>query len=118
MNMILPECLSLTYSISQAAAIKEARRQAEEKARLEEQARREEQARQQEQARRAAAAEQAAAAKKREQENVWATRISQSPPAQENTNPWANLVSDMFLNSIRAVFQLKLKSVKTKTRSI
>ena len=57
----------------------------EEKARYEEQLRREEQAR--------VAAEQAAA-KKREQENVWATRVSYSPPAQENTNPWASIVSE------------------------
>ena len=74
----------MTPRTSQALAIKEARRQAEEKARRDEQARREEQVRR-------AAAEQAAA-KKREQENVWATRVSHSPPAQENTNPWANMV--------------------------
>ncbi|XP_063677623.1 GRB10-interacting GYF protein 2-like isoform X2 [Bolinopsis microptera] len=73
-----------------ASAIKEARRQADAKAKRDEQLRREEQSRREEQARHAAA-EQAAAVKRREQENVWATKVSKSPPAQENTNPWANM---------------------------
>ena len=72
---LLEERRLAQQAAAEAKALAKAQEEAKKKQLAEERARKEEQAR------------------KREQENVWGSRAAQSPPAQENTNPWANIVS-------------------------